>query len=119
MLRNLATASLFCLLLAVSGCGGNGGASDGKEIQLLNVSYDPTRELYREINDKFADKWRATTGQGVSVRMSHSGSGSQARAVIDGLDADVVTLALCMGHRQHPDEEPSVAGQLEESVARQ
>jgi sulfate transport system substrate-binding protein len=91
--RKVVTAFLFCLLLAVSGCGG-GGSSAGKELQLLNVSYDPTRELYREINDKFAAKWQATTGQGVSVRMSHSGSGSQARAVIDGLDADVVTLAL-------------------------
>jgi sulfate/thiosulfate transport system substrate-binding protein len=94
VLRNLATAFVFSVLLAVAGCGGNGGASAGKDIQLLNVSYDPTRELYKEVNDKFAAKWQATTGQGVSVRMSHSGSGSQARAVIDGLDADVVTLAL-------------------------
>jgi sulfate/thiosulfate-binding protein len=95
VLRKLATAFVFSVLLAVSGCGGSGdGASAGKEIQLLNVSYDPTRELYREVNDKFAAKWLTTTGQSVSVRMSHSGSGSQARAVIDGLDADVVTLAL-------------------------
>jgi sulfate transport system substrate-binding protein len=93
--RKLATAFLFSVLLAASGCGGSGGgASTGKEVQLLNVSYDPTRELYKEVNDKFAAKWQATTGQSVSVRMSHSGSGSQARAVIDGLDADVVTLAL-------------------------
>ena len=95
MLHKLATAFLFSVLLVVSGCGGSGdGASAGKEIQLLNVSYDPTRELYKDVNDKFAAKWQATTGQAVSVRMSHSGSGSQARAVIDGLDADVVTLAL-------------------------
>ena len=85
MLRKLATAFLFSVLLVVSGCGGSGdGASAGKEIQLLNVSYDPTRELYKDVNDKFAAKWQATTGQAVSVRMSHSGSGSQARAVIDG-----------------------------------
>jgi len=61
---------------------------------LLNVSYDPTRELYREINRLFAEDWKARTGETVVVRMSHGGSGSQARAVIDGLDADVVTLAL-------------------------
>src|SRR5690606_23116439 len=60
----------------------------------LNVSYDPTRELYREFNEKFSAKWQRETGQDLIVQMSHSGSGSQARAVIDGLDADVVTLAL-------------------------
>jgi sulfate transport system substrate-binding protein len=60
----------------------------------LNVSYDPTRELYRDINDHFAAQWRARTGQIVDIKQSHGGSGSQARAVIDGLAADVVTLAL-------------------------
>ncbi|HEX8165429.1 MAG TPA: sulfate ABC transporter substrate-binding protein [Beijerinckiaceae bacterium] len=64
------------------------------QTQLLNVSYDPTRELYREINDAFAEEWKARTGEGVTVRSSHGGSGRQARAVIDGLAADVVTLAL-------------------------
>ncbi|XHS00879.1 sulfate ABC transporter substrate-binding protein [Sphingomonas sp. DBB INV C78] len=63
-------------------------------IQLLNVSYDPTRELYREINANFAKRWQAQTGQAVAIRQSHGGSGKQARAVIDGLQADVVTLAL-------------------------
>ena len=63
-------------------------------VRLLNVSYDPTRELYREFNDRFAAYWLERTGQEVVVQMSHGGSGSQARAVIDGLDADVVTLAL-------------------------
>jgi sulfate transport system substrate-binding protein len=63
-------------------------------VRLLNVSYDPTRELYRELNEKFAANWLAETGQRLTVQMSHGGSGSQARAVIDGLDADVVTLAL-------------------------
>lgn len=63
-------------------------------IQLLNVSYDPTRELYRDINARFADAWKARTGQDVAIKQSHGGSGSQSRAVIDGLPADVVTLAL-------------------------
>jgi sulfate/thiosulfate transport system substrate-binding protein len=63
-------------------------------VTLLNVSYDPTREFYREYNDAFSKHWQATAGQRVNVRQSHGGSGSQARSVIDGLDADVVTLAL-------------------------
>jgi sulfate transport system substrate-binding protein len=74
----------------LAGCGG--GATD--EIRLLNVSYDPTRELYRELNEQFAASWLADTGEAITVQMSHGGSGSQARAVIDGLGADVVTLAL-------------------------
>jgi sulfate/thiosulfate transport system substrate-binding protein len=61
---------------------------------LLNVSYDPTRELYEEIAKEFAPFWKAKSGQGVTVRSSHGGSGKQARSVIDGLQADVVTLAL-------------------------
>ena len=66
----------------------------GHAATLLHVSYDPTRELYSEINRAFASAWRSKTGEEVSVRQSHGGSGKQARAVIDGLDADVVTLAL-------------------------
>ena len=62
--------------------------------ELLNASYDPTREFYAEYNAAFAAYWKAKTGETVSVKQSHGGSGSQARAVIDGLDADVVTLAL-------------------------
>ncbi|WP_375465355.1 sulfate ABC transporter substrate-binding protein [uncultured Methylobacterium sp.] len=61
---------------------------------LLNVSYDPTRELYRDINAAFAEDWRAKTGETVTVRASHGGSGAQARTVIDGVDADVVTLGI-------------------------
>src|SRR5262245_10550236 len=61
---------------------------------LLNVSYDPTRELYQELNAAFIKYWKAKTGQTVTIRQSHGGSGGQARAVIDGLQADVVTLAL-------------------------
>jgi len=63
-------------------------------IELLNVSYDPTRELYRKINRAFSDEYRETTGLAVRIRQSHGGSGSQARAVIDGLPADVLTLAM-------------------------
>jgi sulfate/thiosulfate-binding protein len=61
---------------------------------LLNVSYDPTRELYKDINKAFAASWKKQTGQDVEIKMSHGGSGKQARSVIDGLDASVVTLAL-------------------------
>jgi sulfate/thiosulfate-binding protein len=64
------------------------------EISLLNVSYDPTRELYQDINTVFAKQWKAKTGDDVKIKQSHGGSGKQARSVIDGLDADVVTLAL-------------------------
>jgi sulfate/thiosulfate transport system substrate-binding protein len=61
---------------------------------LLNVSYDPTRELYKAVNEAFAADWKAKTGEDIEIKNSHGGSGKQARAVIDGLDADVVTLAL-------------------------
>ncbi len=64
------------------------------ELNLLNVSYDPTRELYKEYNEAFGKYWQAKTGDHVSVNQSHGGGGKQARAVIDGLEADVVTLAL-------------------------
>ena len=69
-------------------------ASQATSISLLNVSYDPTRELYVKYNEAFAKHWKAKTGQDVSIKQSHGGSGRQARSVIDGLDADVVTLAL-------------------------
>jgi sulfate transport system substrate-binding protein len=64
------------------------------QTSLLNVSYDPTRELYQEFNAAFAKHWKAQTGETVTIKQSHGGSGKQARAVIDGLEADVVTLAL-------------------------
>jgi sulfate transport system substrate-binding protein len=69
-------------------------ASAQKNVTLLNVSYDPTRELYQEYNAAFAKFWQVKTGDKVAIKQSHGGSGSQARSVIDGLDADVVTLAL-------------------------
>lgn len=68
--------------------------ADAKEIKLLNVSYDPTREFYQEFNAAFAKHWKAKTGDDVVVAQSHGGSGKQAQSVINGLDADVVTLAL-------------------------
>ena len=64
------------------------------QVGLLNVSYDPTRELYVEFNQAFAKHWKAKTGQDLAIRQSHGGSGKQARSIIDGLDADVATLAL-------------------------
>jgi sulfate transport system substrate-binding protein len=69
-------------------------AKDGRDVTLLNVSYDPTRELYQDFNAAFAEHWKKKTGDNVTIDMSHGGSGKQARAVIDGLRADVVTLAL-------------------------
>jgi sulfate/thiosulfate transport system substrate-binding protein len=74
--------------------GSRAPAEAQSEVRLLNVSYDPTRELYQEVNAAFARRWKAKTGQTVTVKQSHGGSGKQARAVIDGLEADVVTLAL-------------------------
>lgn len=65
-----------------------------KPVELLNVSYDPTRELYQQYNPEFAKYWKDRTGQTVTIKQSHGGAGKQARAVIDGLEADVVTLAL-------------------------
>lgn len=75
------------MLLAVA-------AQAAAQIQLLNASYDPTRELYQQYNAAFAKYWKARTGKDVTVRQSHAGSGASARSVIDGLEADVVTLAL-------------------------
>jgi sulfate transport system substrate-binding protein len=90
VLRILAACcfSLICL----SGCSSSHG--DQSHVRLLNVSYDPTRELYRDVNERFSAEWQARTGQSVTITQSHGGSASQARAVIDGLQADVVTLAL-------------------------
>jgi len=79
------------LTVAVSACS---GGKDANSVELTNVSYDPTRELYQEINPAFAAEWKQKTGQTVTFRMSHGGSGKQSRAIIDGLEADVATLAL-------------------------
>ncbi len=79
---------------APDGDGGPSAAAKGKDVEILNVSYDPTRELYEEINAAFSRSYGATNGGKVTVRQSHGGSAKQARAVIDGLEADVVTLGL-------------------------
>ena len=71
-----------------------GGLAHAKDISLLNVSYDPTREFYQDYNAAFARHWKTKTGDQVTIKASHGGSGKQARSVIDGLEADVVTLAL-------------------------
>jgi sulfate transport system substrate-binding protein len=83
--------SLLAATLALAAAHASASADP---VTLLNVSYDPTRELYHEFNAHFVKVWKAKTGQDVVVRQSHGGSGKQARAVIDGLEADVVTLAL-------------------------
>ena len=84
-------AILFLLVLLTMFAAGDVSA---KNITLLNVSYDPTRELYQDLNRAFAAQWKAQHGDNVMIRMSHGGSGTQARSVADGLPADVVTLAL-------------------------
>jgi len=86
-------ASLLVALGAVTGACVAGGSAP-KAVKLLNASYDPTRELYQDINAAFAAYWKGKTGQEVTIQQSHGGSSKQARAVIDGLPADVVTLAL-------------------------
>lgn len=81
--------------IAVAGVVGAAPAGGGEPVlELLNVSFDPTRELYDDVNAAFARRWHAATGQALRLRQSHGGSAAQARAVIDGLQADVVTLAL-------------------------
>ena len=92
MIRKFVFNTLVRATAAAIVAGGTVGAHAATT--LLNVSYDPTRELYKEINTEFAKKWRAETGEDITLRASHGGSGKQARSVIDGLDADVVTLAL-------------------------
>ncbi|OEH84980.1 sulfate transporter subunit [Desulfuribacillus stibiiarsenatis] len=99
-MKNKALLSIvIVILLFIAGCTLNSqSASSGKEgsntIEILNVSYDPTREFYEEYNEVFARYWFDKTGQQVKVKQSHGGSGKQARSVMDGLRADVVTLAL-------------------------
>jgi sulfate/thiosulfate-binding protein len=87
-----ATRSIVSALIVAGLSGGPAAAQNEKT--LLNVSYDPTREFYTEYNTAFTAYWKEKTGETVAVKQSHGGSGKQARAVIDGLEADVVTLAL-------------------------
>jgi sulfate transport system substrate-binding protein len=95
--QSIAALVLATIYAVVAGCdrGANGaGGAGGAAAELLNVSYDPTRELYKEYNAAFVKHWKQQSGQDVTVKQSHGGSSKQARAVIDGLRADVVTLAL-------------------------
>lgn len=89
----LTLLTLFFFTVLLTGCS-DSSAEENSRAKLLNVSYDPTRELYKEVNAAFAAHWKAKTGQTVEIEQSHGGSGKQARSVIDGLEADVVTLAL-------------------------
>jgi sulfate transport system substrate-binding protein len=109
-LLSLASGLLLAVAVALTGCGGTTSATSTTAVEsgnsakkgqpgrpsvtLLNVSYDPTRELYSEFNKEFAKHWMETQGQVVDIKQSHGGSGAQARSVIDGLKADVVTLAI-------------------------
>ena len=90
--RSFIGLSMAAALVAIAGL--SQAQTAPAPVTLLNVSYDPTRELYAEFNTAFAKHWKAKTGQTVTIKQSHGGSGKQARSVIDGLDADVVTLAL-------------------------
>ena len=95
------------------------GAAQAKDITLLNVCYDPTRELYVDFNKAFAAHWKAKTGDNVSVKQSHGGSGKQARSVIDGLEADVVTLALAYDIDAIADKAKLIPRRLAEAPAAQ
>src|SRR6476619_2885249 len=88
--RTVATLSALLISTLLTAC----SQKPSSVSSLRNVSYDPTRELYDSINPAFARQWKEKTGQTVTISQSHGGSGRQARAVIDGLPADVVTLAL-------------------------
>jgi sulfate transport system substrate-binding protein len=98
MRKPLPPLTLAAVLALASGCGGGAATTErGDEARsrgLLNASYDPTRELYADLNAAFVKHWAAKTGTAITIKQSHGGSGAQARAVIDGLEADVVTLAL-------------------------
>lgn len=110
MSRSSVRRLLVAAVLCITPLGSSAGAQS-QPITLLNVSYDPTRELYQEINMAFVTEWKNRTGQRVAVNQSHGGSGKQARSVLDGLQADVVTLALgydidalhTYGHLLHAD----------------
>lgn len=92
--RKLAVAVLLACMALVTGCGSGEKKKDADTIQMTNVSYDPTREFYASYNKVFADYYKEKTGKKVEITQSHGGSGSQARSVLEGNEADVVTLAL-------------------------
>ncbi|OAP39471.1 sulfate ABC transporter substrate-binding protein [Sinorhizobium americanum] len=93
-MRSNRLAGIMKLALVVGSLQLGSAGIAAADTTILNVSYDPTRELYKDFNAAFAEKWKADTGETVTIQTSHGGSGKQARSVIDGLEADVVTLAL-------------------------
>ena len=111
--RTLLTISTLALLA------GHSKAAGPQTVHLLNVSYDPTRELYQDINTAFAADWKAKTGQDVDHQAVHGGSGKQARAVIDGLQADVVTLALAYDIDAIAEKAQLLPTELADAAARQ
>ena len=92
--RNVIKIPFAAAGLAALSLTGASALAERAPLTLLNVSYDPTRELYAEFNQAFARYWKAKTGQDVTIKQSHGGSGAQARSVIEGAEADVATLAL-------------------------
>lgn len=111
LFRGTLAAFLVTALTACASGQGNSpsSGSSSDSIEILNVSYDPTRELYEDFNEAFAAHWEETNGQKVTIKQSHGGSGKQGRSVIDGLEADVVTLALA-----YDIDEIQTAGLIEE-----
>lgn len=94
-MKKLPLFAVFAILTVfVVAAGFSPSAWAGKKLELLNVSYDPTRELYEDYNQAFKAHWKETTGEDIEIQQSHGGSGKQARSIIDGLEADVATLAL-------------------------
>lgn len=97
MKRKIVTGAFIMTMVfsaLLSGCGKGSKASENGSVELLNVSYDPTREFYAKYNELFSEYWKEKTGEEITITQSHGGSGSQARSVIEGNEADVVTLAL-------------------------
>ena len=94
MFSRITSKQFLFLAILLSALGAVSTSIAHAQKTLLNVSYDPTRELYKDFNPAFSKYWQAKTGESVSFKQAHGGSGAQARAVIDGLEADVVTLAL-------------------------
>ena len=116
-IKKILTLSLLAIVLAACGKPGGSAPSAGDPSSkpsvkrvLLNVSYDPTRELYADVNAAFSAEWKTKTGEELEIRNTHGGSGKQARTVIDGLDADVVTLALAYDIDSIAENSPNLLG---------
>ncbi len=112
-IKHLITSIILVTSIAVSGL-----AYASEKIEILNLSYDPTRELYEEYNKYFANYWKEKTGEEVKIKQSHGGSGKQARSVIDGLEADVVTLALAYDIDMIAEKTKSIPSDWQKKLAR-